>query len=128
MACGKINETISRICRQQLNVDLLTDLQSICSAHDAPVDRRPQYSCKCSVIRDPCYDGVKLLADMTFHYGRGNDLSHFSFDLARRLFLDIAVLGDRDQFFIRIRLLLAVYRCLYQPLDDYIGISSVWRG
>src|SRR6184192_4103971 len=99
---SEIYEATLRVCRKQLDLDLVADIHTLLAAHESSFDRR---------ILDPHVGPAWLVAgndrlearadSIAEQHGRG-DLSHIAFDFARGVFLHGAVARNRRELVVGI--------------------------
>src|SRR6476661_1278106 len=90
----EVYETVLRICGQKANACLVPNPNAFLALDDPPVDRWSDDTCKNPRGCIAGYDGVKIFADMLLHHACRDYLPHLPLDLTRRLFLNVAMLGD----------------------------------
>src|SRR5436190_18375852 len=123
----EIYEPFYRVCREQLDFDLVSDVDAFFPAHQPPFYRRiddPYVSPRRLVAGD---DRLEALSDSIAEQDCCRDLPHLPLDLARRVLLHRAVPRNLRELVVAVRRRRACQYRFYYSLRHQIGVAPVRR-
>src|SRR5438552_2817062 len=124
---SKIYETPLRVCREQLDLDLVTDIHAFLAAHESSLYWRILYTHVGPTRLFAGYDRLEPLANSVAEQNRRGDLSDITLDFARGVFLYGAVAGDRRELIVGIRRRIFGEDRFQNALRHQVRVATVGR-
>src|SRR5437868_3925596 len=122
---SEIYEPFLRVCREQLRLDLVSNVDAFLAAHQSSFHRRVDYahvSPRWLVAGD---DRLEALSDAIAEQHRCRDLPHLPLDLARRVLLNRTIARNLGELVVGVRRRSTRQHRLHYSLRDEVGVPPI---